>query len=70
VWLYRDNSLVIVHLDFKNNPRYVLWHAPMSHHLNFDDLDELNHELFTLGLEVPDQIDRVLTSKFKPGKSV
>ena len=66
IWLYRDNSLAIVHLDFMNTEHYVLWHAPKSHQLNFDEPGDLNHELFTLGMEVPDQIEKVLTRKFKP----
>ncbi len=70
IWLYRDNSLVIAHLDFMNSEHYVLWHAPKSHQLNFDDAGELNHELFTLGMEVPDQIDKVLSRSFKPQEPV
>ena len=70
VWVYHDNSLVIVHLDFMNTERYVLWHAPKSHQLNFDDPAELNHELYTLGMEVPDQLDKVLSRWFKPRRTV
>jgi serine/threonine-protein kinase len=66
VWVYIENSLVIVHLDFMNTERYILWHAPRGHQLNFDTAADLNHELYALGLEVPDQIDRVLSRKFKP----
>jgi eukaryotic-like serine/threonine-protein kinase len=66
IWLYRDNSLAIAHLDFMNSAHYVLWHAPKSHQLNFDEAGDLNHELFTLGMEVPDQIEKVLTRSFKP----
>jgi hypothetical protein len=66
VWVYSDNSLAIVHLDFMNSERYVLWHAPRGHQLNFDDASDLNHELYTLGLEIPDQLDRVLARSFKP----
>ncbi len=69
-WVYRDNSLVVVHLDFMNTNRYVLWHAPKSHQLNFDDPADLSHELNTLGLEVPDQLDGVLSRWFKPRKMV
>lgn len=66
IWLYRDNSLAIAHLDFQNSERYVLWHAPKSHQLNFEEVGDLNHELFTLGMEVPDQVEKVLTRKFRP----
>jgi eukaryotic-like serine/threonine-protein kinase len=66
VWVYSDNSLAIVHLDFMNSERYILWHAPRGHQLNFDDASDLNHELYTLGLEIPDQLERVLARSFKP----
>jgi len=66
VWVYCDNSLAIVHLDFKNTERYILWHAPRGHQLNFDDAADLNHELYALGMEIPDQLDRVLARGFKP----
>ena len=65
IWLYRDNSLAIAHLDFMNSEHYVLWHAPKSHQLNFDEPGDFNHELFTLGMEVPDQIEKVLTRSFQ-----
>jgi serine/threonine-protein kinase len=70
VWVYCDNSLVVVHLDFMNTQRYVLWHAPKSHQLNFDDLADLRHELCTLGLEVPDQLDQALCRWFQPRKTL
>jgi serine/threonine-protein kinase len=70
IWVYRDNSLVIAHLDFMGSERFVLWHAPRSHHLNYDDPAELNHELFSLGMEAPDQLDKVLTRSFRPRKTV
>ena len=70
VWVYRDHSLVIAYLDFMNTDRYILWHAPKSHQLNFDAPGDLNHELFSLGMEVPDQVDKVLSRWFKPKKTV
>ena len=70
VWVYRDNSLAIVHLDFMGSEKYVLWHAPLSHQIKFDDPADLNHELFSLGMEVPDQLDKVLTRSFRPRKTV
>jgi serine/threonine-protein kinase len=66
VWVYEDNSLAIIHLDFMNAERYVLWHAPRGHQLNFDDAGDLNHELYTLKMEIPDQLDKALTRRFKP----
>ncbi len=58
VWVYRDHSLVIAYLDFMNTERYIFWHAPKSHQLNFDAPGDLNHELFTLSMEVPDQVEQ------------
>jgi serine/threonine-protein kinase len=66
IWRYADNSLVIVHLDFKSIERYILWHAPKSHQLNFDDPADLNHELYGLDMEVPEQVTQVLSRWFKP----
>jgi serine/threonine-protein kinase len=66
VWIYEDNSLAIIHLDFMNSERFVIWHAPRGHQLNFDDAGDFNHELYTLGMEIPDQLDKVLTRHFKP----
>jgi serine/threonine-protein kinase len=66
VWVYADNSLVIVHLDFVNTERFVLWHAPRGHQLNFDGLVGLQAELVKLGMEVPGQMDKVLTRHYKP----
>jgi serine/threonine-protein kinase len=70
VWVYQDNSLVISYLDFQNSARYILWHAPNAHQNNFDDAGDLNHALLTLSLEVPDQVDRVLTKRYRPAKPV
>jgi eukaryotic-like serine/threonine-protein kinase len=66
VWVYEDNSLAIVHLDFMNTERFVLWHAPRGHQLNFDNAADLDHELYALGMELPDQLDKVLSRRFKP----
>ena len=70
VWLYRDNSLVIAHLDFQGTERYVLWHAPLSHQLKFDDPADLLRELQDLGLEPPDQLDIALSRRFRPRNTV
>ncbi len=70
IWVYRDNSLVIAYLDFMKSERYILWHAPKSHQLNFDEAGDLNHELFSLGMEVPDQLGKALSRWFKPKKTV
>jgi eukaryotic-like serine/threonine-protein kinase len=66
VWVYEDNSLAIVHLDFMNSERFVIWHAPRGHQLSFDDAADFNHELYALGMEIPDQLNKVLSRYFKP----
>ena len=70
VWIYRDNSLAAAYLDFKKSESYILWHAPNSQQFNFDDPGELNHMLYNLGMENPDQLDRALSRWFKPKKPV
>jgi serine/threonine-protein kinase len=70
VWRYRDGSLVVAHLDFQSTERYVLWHAPRSHELKFDDHTELTHELATLGMEIPDQLESSLSRRFRPRNKV
>ena len=66
VWLYRDNSLVITHLDFQGTERYVLWHAPLAHQVTFDDPADLLGELQKLGMEPPEQLDAALSRRFRP----
>ena len=63
VWIYQDASMAVVHLDFQFKERYILWHAPDAQQFNFDYLEELRHRLSTLNLEVPDQLDRVLSGR-------
>jgi serine/threonine-protein kinase len=70
VWIYRDQSLVIVHLDFHGTERYVLWHAPLAHQLNFDDPADLLRELDDLGMEPPDQLESALSRWFRPRNKV
>jgi hypothetical protein len=65
-WVYEDNSLILVHLDFKGVGRYILWHAPTSRQSNYGTAAELNHDLYELGLEPPDQLDHVLSKRFRP----
>jgi serine/threonine-protein kinase len=70
VWVYQEGSVAIVYLDFKGLEKYILWHAPNAQQFNFDEAAELNHMLFTLGMEVPDQMDRVLSKRFRPRNAV
>ena len=63
IWIYQDASMAVVHLDFQYKERCILWHAPDAQQFNFDYLEELRHRLSTLSLEVPDQLDRILSEK-------
>ncbi|MHC5541529.1 hypothetical protein ACYOEI_25185, partial [Singulisphaera rosea] len=69
-WVYEDNSMVIAYLDFKGSESYIHWHAATAQQTNFTDPGSLNHLLFSLGMEVPDQLDRVLTKRFRPQNPV
>jgi eukaryotic-like serine/threonine-protein kinase len=66
VWVYQDGSVAIVYLDFKNIERYILWHAPNAQQFNYVDAGELNHMLYNLGMELPEQLDQVLSKRFRP----
>jgi hypothetical protein len=70
VWIYQDASAAVVYLDFKGNEKCILWHAPNAQQFNYDDPAELNHMLYNLGMELPDQLDRVLSKKFRPSNPV
>jgi hypothetical protein len=65
VWTYTNQSLVIAYVDFKGEERYIVWDALKLQQLNFPNAATLNHELFQLGLEVPDQVDRALSAGFR-----
>lgn len=66
VWIYQDASVLIVYLDFKAVERYILWHAPNAQQFNYDEPGELTNMLFTLGMEVPEQLGEVLSKRFRP----
>lgn len=70
VWVYQDGSLAIAYLDFKGSPSYILWNAPSAQQSNFEDPGSLNHMLYSFGMEIPDQLDRVLSKRFRPRKPV
>jgi serine/threonine protein kinase len=70
VWLYQDQSLAIAYIDFKGSERYILWDAPNTQQENFETAADLNHRLYNLGFEAPDQLDRALTKRFRPRKPV
>lgn len=70
IWHYENNSLAIAYLDHMNSGRYIGWDAATNQQHNFDGADDLNHMLFQLGLEAPDQLDRALTKRFRPRNAV
>jgi hypothetical protein len=63
VWIYQDASMAVVHLDFKNKERYLVWDAPDAHQFNYDSVEELRIRLATMNLEIPDRLDRILSRK-------
>ena len=63
IWIYQDASMAVVHLDFHYKERFILWHAPDAQQFNFDYYEELRQRLSTLNLQVPDQLDRILSIK-------
>lgn len=68
VWIYTDGSVAATHVDFRNTQVYVCWHAPTGAHHVFEDAGDFNHMLYQLGLEVPEQLGRVLSKGFRPTK--
>jgi hypothetical protein len=63
VWIYQDTSMAVAHVDVHHKERFILWHAPKAHQFNFDYSDELKRLLSSASLEVPDQLDRILSTK-------
>jgi eukaryotic-like serine/threonine-protein kinase len=61
IWIYQDGSMAVVHFDFQYKERYMLWHAPAAHHFKYDYREELRIRLSASNLQVPDQLDRVLS---------
>jgi serine/threonine-protein kinase len=70
LWVYDNQSAVIAYNDHVNDDKFIVWDAAAGRQLNFEAADKLNSTLFKLGMEVPDQLDRVLTKKFRPAKPV
>ena len=70
IWVYQDASLVTAYLDFQHAERFILWHAPNSQQFNYEDPADLNHMLNNLGLEALDQLDRVLSKRYRPRNPV
>ena len=70
VWVWQDGSLATAYLDFQNSERYIFWHAPNAQQFNYENAADLNHMLFSLGLEGLDQVDKVLSKRFRPKNPV
>jgi serine/threonine-protein kinase len=70
VWSYQDDSLAIAYVDHKNTERFISWHAPTYQQDNYEDAGSLNSALLQLNLEAPDQLDRVLSKKYRPRNPV
>jgi hypothetical protein len=69
-WSYEDDSLVVAYVDYRNDEKYIFWHAPTSQQTNFDAAASLNSTLLQLNMESPDQLDRALSKRFRPRKPV
>ncbi len=65
-WIYRDNSLLIAHLDFKNAQRHVLWDAPRAQQVAIHDPEEVRRELAARRMAVPDQLESALSRWYRP----
>lgn len=65
-WLYRDNSLLIAHLDFKGTQRHVLWDAPRARQETLNDPDEVRRELDARRMAVPEQLESALSRWYRP----
>jgi hypothetical protein len=63
LWVYRDGSVAVIHIDFQSKERYVFWHAPNARQFNFAYLEELRLVLSSSSLEVPDQLGEILSKK-------
>jgi eukaryotic-like serine/threonine-protein kinase len=63
IWVYQDQSVAVVYLDVQSAERYIIWHAPNAYQFNFAYLGAVTHTLSSAGLEVPDQLDRILSKK-------
>jgi len=69
-WVYRDHSLLITHHDFKRVQRSVLWDAPRGQQVPLNDFEETYRELGARGMEIPEQLESVLSRWFRPRKKV
>jgi hypothetical protein len=63
IWVYQDASMAIIYVDFQHKECYILWHAPGAYQFNYDYLEELRARLSVMNLEIPDQIEQILSKK-------
>jgi serine/threonine-protein kinase len=63
IWIYQDTSMAVAHVDVHHKQRFILWHAPKAHQFNFDYGEELKRLLSSASLEIPDQVDCILSAK-------
>jgi serine/threonine-protein kinase len=54
IWTYQDASMAIVYVNFQQNERFILWHAPDAQQINYDHVEELRAGLRAMSLEIPD----------------
>lgn len=63
IWIYQDGSMAVIHLDFQSKERHILWHAPNAHQFNFDYIVELRYIMSSAHMQVPEQLEGVLSEK-------
>ena len=63
VWFYQNASMAIAYVDFQYKERYILWNAPDACQINYDHAEGLRSGLTARSLEIPDQFDRILSTK-------
>ena len=66
VWLFTNNSMAITYLDHLNVQKFTIWDAPVAQQTNFDDPTAFVSQLYAMGLQAPEQIDRVLLKSYQP----
>src|SRR5262249_50124812 len=62
-WIYQNASAAVAHLDFQCKERYILWDARDAHQFNYQSVEELRIRLSVMNLEIPDQLERILSGK-------
>ncbi len=70
LWRYENQSVALTYLDHRGAQCYILWDAATNLQHNFDAPEEFHHELLQLGMEAPDQLDRVLSKRYRPRNAV